>query len=614
MRLRRGRGRLFRRIATIAGGLAAAALVLAAACFLLLGRFDLGPFAASRASAALGRTVTIAGLHITPGRWLTVTLQGVRVANLPGGTQPAMATLQSLTAEVDALSLVYGPAVIRHLQVEGLSILLERVAGDLRNWRFGGGAPKQDKDSRSGFPTLLDAHVQASDITVRTSEGHRLQTRIDDLTLSTASADAPVKLMLAGAYHDVPLTLDAKLQPIAVLQDAAIPYGTDIHITSGDTALHFDGTMTKPLDADGAKGTLTLHAPSLAAILKMAGAPEDAFKAALDLSGSLTRSDAVWTMTDVIGTVDDSTLAPSTLTFHDGGHGHPDDVTLDLAFEHMDLGRLLMGRRPGKGPDGTLRVEQDPDPRLMLHLAARQLGYAGTAVSNVTLKLAVTPGQIAVNELAAEAFGAKLTASGYAEAPETGGHAVVEASVSGVDVQQLRRLTGGSAMPLAGRMDAQAYAEGAGDTLDAAARAAHGAAVAWMTSGSITLDLVEKASTDIRRLFRKPTGMAPVTCLLSVFEWHKGVGTLSPLRIRTADGTIAGAGMFDPWRHEIDVTIGSQPGSTSAFALDVPIRISGNVNDPEVSPSTRSVAQAAADLTQLPPSLRPVVQRNPCAR
>jgi uncharacterized protein involved in outer membrane biogenesis len=613
MRLRRGRGRLFRRIATIAGGLAVAALVLAVAGFLLLGRFDLAPLAASRASAALGRTVTIAGLHITPGRWLTVTLQGVRIANLPGGTQPAMATLQSLTAEVDALSLLHGPAMIRHLQVDGLSVLLERVAGDKRNWRFGG-APKRSRGGRSGFPTLLDAHVQASEITVRTSEGHRLQTRIDDLTLSTASADAPVKLALTGAYHDTPVTLNAELRPIAVLRDAAVPYGADIHIASGDTALHFKGTMTEPLNADGAEGMIKLHAPTLAPILAMAGVPDDAFKAALDLSATLKRSDPVWTLTDLTGSLDDSTIAPSNLRLHEGGYGDPDDLTLDLAFDRMDLDRLLAGRGPRKGPDTPMRVESNPDPRLNLHLTARQLAYAGTMASGVALKLAVAPGQITVDELAAEALGAKLTASGHAEAPETGGHAVVEASVSGVDVQQLRRLTGGSAVPLAGRVDAQAYAEGAGDTLDAAARAAHGAAVAWMTSGSISIDLLEKASTDIRLIFRKPTGMAPVSCLLGVLEWRKGVGTLAPLRIRTADGTIAGEGTVDLLRHQIDVTISSQPDSTSTFALDVPVRISGTINDPAISPATRSVAQAAPDLTQLPPLLRPAVQRNPCAR
>jgi uncharacterized protein involved in outer membrane biogenesis len=242
------------------------------------------------------------------------------------------------------------------------------------------------------------------------------------------------------------------------------------------------------------------------------------------------------------------------------------------------------------------------------------LSYAGNAASDVRLKASVTPGQIAVDDFAAAAFGATLHASGHAEAADNGDRLLAEATVNGVDLQQLRHLTGGGAVPLTGRLEAQATADGAGASLDEAARAAHVAAVVWMTSGSISRDVIEKASLDIRRLFRKPTGMAPVACGLAVLEMRKSVGTLSPIRIRTADGTIAGQGAFDLSRNQIDMTIGSQSSTTSAFALDVPIQISGNINNPSVAPSSRSAALAVADLTKLPPFLRTAVQRNPCAR
>jgi hypothetical protein len=461
---------------------------------------------------------------------------------------------------------------------------------------------------------LLDVHVKATDITVRTTSGQLLQSRIDEGMLAAASASSPVSLALRGAYHDTPVTLEAILQPIAVLRDAATPYGTDIHVASSDTTLHFQGTMTKPLAVDGGAGKLTLHAPTLASILVMAGAPNGAFNAALDLAGSLTRSDAVWTLTDATGSVDDATLSPSTLRFVDGGHGHPDDVTLDLIFERINLDRLLAARGRSTVSDSTMGVEAEPDPRLQLHLTARQLSYAGNNASDGTVKAAVTPGRITLDEFAAVAFGAKLKGSGHAEAGDKGNRLFAEAAISGVDVQQLRRLTGGSPVPIAGRLDAEASAEGGGDTLDAAVRAAQVAAVVWMTAGSISRDIVEKASLDVRRLFRKPEGMVPVYCLLGVVEIRNGLGTLSPVRIRTADGTIAGQGTFDLRRNRIDVTIGSQSATTSAFALDVPVQIRGDINNPGVHPSTRPVAFATADVNKLPPLLRPVVQRNPCAR
>jgi uncharacterized protein involved in outer membrane biogenesis len=605
---------LIRWIAYIAGGLVAIVIVAAAAVFLLLDRFNLGQFAAARASAALGRAVTIAELHVTPNRWLSVKLTGLQIANLPSGTRPQMVALHDLTAEIDVLSLLHGPAAMRHVEIDGLSVLLERINGETRNWRFGDAPPKTDKEDRAGFPTLLDVHVKASDIIIRTTLGHLLQSRIDDGTLATPSADAPVTLALKGAYHDTPVTLEAMLQPIVVLRDAATPYGADIHIASSETTLHFIGTMTKPLDVDGAAGTLTLHAPTLGPILTMAGAPADTFKAAVDLSGVLTRSDAVWTLIDATGSLDDSTITSSMLRFVDGGHGHPDDVTLDLAFERMNLDRLLVGRGRSTGSDAPMRVEPDPDPRLQIQLTARQVSYAGNAASDVAIKAAVTPGRIALDELAAVAFGAKLQASGRAEATAKGNRLVAEAAVGGVDIQQLRRLTGGTPLPVAGRLDAQASAEGAGDSLTAALRAAQISAAVWMTAGSISRDVVEKASLDIRRLFRKPEGMTPVSCLLGVVKIRDGLGTLSPVRIRTADGTIAGQGTFDLKRNLINMTIGSQSATTSAFALDVPVQISGDINNPDVRPSSRPATLATADLAKLPPSLRPAVQRSPCIR
>ena len=82
-----------------------------------------------------------------------------------------------------------------------------------------------------------------------------------------------------------------------------------------------------------------------------------------------------------------------------------------------------------------------------------------------------------MDEFAAGAFGAKPKASGHAEAGDKASRLFAEAAVSGVDVPQLRRLTGGTLVPIAGRLDAEA---------------------------------VEKASLDVRRLFRKPESMVPV--------------------------------------------------------------------------------------------------------
>lgn len=91
-----------------------------------------------------------------------------------------------------------------------------------------------------------------------------------------------------------------------------------------------------------------------------------------------------------------------------------------------------------------------------------------------------------------------------------------------------------------------------------------------------------------------------------------GAGTVSPLRIRTASGTIAGQGRFDLYRDQIDVTIGSQATTTSDFALDIPFRISRSLSNPDVRPSGRKATLATADVNKLLPTLQQAARRNPC--
>jgi hypothetical protein len=114
------------------------------------------------------------------------------------------------------------------------------------------------------------------------------------------------------------------------------------------------------------------------------------------------------------------------------------------------------------------------------------------------------------------------------------------------------------------------------------------------------------ASTDVRSLFGGRTGLSQLSCLLAVLDLHDGLGTLAPLTIRTSDGTIVGGGTYDARHDVVDMIIGTQSSTTSYFALDVPVRISGPVSDFTVRPAfgaSRSV-NATGNNDNLPPELK----------
>ena len=89
------------------------------------------------------------------------------------------------------------------------------------------------------------------------------------------------------------------------------------------------------------------------------------------------------------------------------------------------------------------------------------------------------------------------------------------------------------------------------------------------------------------------------------------------MRLRSADGSIAGSARLDLNRRTFDLTIGSESRTTSLFALDIPVRVSGGFGNPRVEPGKwtpqgRALLAAADNLGQLPPGLQEVARRNPC--
>ncbi len=607
----------------VASGITAVLLLIGGgglAGYALLDRYDFGPLVAGRVAARLGRPVGIGSLHVTPGRWLRIELRSARLDNLEGGSRPAMAEIGSVVAEIEAASILRGPVVIRRLDIQQLDVLLERVRG-VANWKFGAAHPGAPED-RSGFPTLLDAHL-SGDIVVRTTGGTALPTHFDDLHITTPAVDQPVRVTGGGSYNGAPTELDATFAPIATLRDASIPYPSDILLASQSTTLRFQGTMTKPFELDGAAGTLTLDAPTLGALWQVAGV-KSAFEPELKLSGAFTHQDPVWSLENAAGQLEGSRIKSVTLRLTEGTGRMPDKVEVRLGFAALDLNALLAADPGGKkgGADMPLGVDRAPDTLIEAHLTADSLAYAAMRAGAVIVAGSLTPGRIAVTELGLGLFGGRIHGSGAIEAGsgnrgDTGGHVRADLQVTGLDVQALRRALGVGDLPVTGRIEGRASAMASGATLSAAVRGAHVSMVAAMTGGSVARKVVQAASLDPGALLGGG-GQSALSCVLAVIDMRGGAGTVLPLRLRAEAGTVAGYGQFDLNRQTLDMTIGSDPQTTGALALDLPLRIMG----PFASPTIRAVrwpAQARAelmappDLGRVPATLQNYARQNRCA-
>ncbi len=595
-------------------------MLAAASGLALLGRVDLGPLVATRAAAALGRGVAIGGLHVTPGRWLAVELTGLRIDNIEGGTRPAMVELGRLRLEVELRSLLTGPPVLRGVAVEGLSVLLERTADRRANWHVGPPKPKATGPSdRSGVPSLRDAVLRDSELVFRTTGGTLLRTRLESATIAAPDDGAPVLLRAAGTYNDVPVALDATLESLVELRQSARPFGTRLRLASGDTTLAFDGMMTEPFDVDGATGRAVLRVPTPEAILAIAGAPETPLEGSLALDGRFDRQGDVWRLSEAAGDLAGEAVTLRLAEFTEGARGEPDSIVLDLGFGRLDLNRRLGRGRPAGSTDADLplTISATPDPLIRGRITMEELAYSGVRARDVEFAGALTPGRIAVETLALTTSGARLRAAGQVDREGEGATVAAEVRLEDGDLETMRRAFGLRPLPISGRLNGWVAVAARGETLNTAAQGARVSAVVAMRGGQVAREVIEMASIDLRLLFRTPRGTTPVSCFLGMLEMRAGVGEVAPLRIRAAEGAIAGTATFDVNRKQMDLVIGSVSRTTGAFALDIPVRAAGSFASPSIRPARwsadgRARLAAADNVAPLPARLRDFARQNPC--
>ncbi|HEX4368906.1 MAG TPA: AsmA-like C-terminal region-containing protein [Rhodopila sp.] len=601
-----------RRIAICGLGLVALVVVIIATALVTFGRFNLAPAAARYASHALGRSVTIGALHVHWGAVVTVKLRDLTLANTPGGSQRDMARITRVDAQIAPVSLIawmlwHRPPVIRQLTIDGARLLLEHAGGDRGNWRFRGSKPATRKNPRSGFPTLLDAHLQDAEIDLRGSGGDTIRIRLDTAGIVARAADQPVTLTATGAYNGTPLTLSANLHSYNELHNASRPFGTAIVLSSADTRLAFTGTMTDPINVDGAVGKLTLTAPNLDRLLAIAGIGD---RAALpvELAGDLTRQGDLWHLSHAQGTL---TAHPLQLDFilREGARRAPDAMTVDANFSTLDLTALGTGGPPSAM---SMRIDDQPGNLIDAHVTAKQFDYGALRADDADLRLHVAPGALTVQHLDFHLIGGAAQITAAVNNTRSGAGLRFDAALAGADTGQLARTLGIAAMPVSGAFDAHADMRLTGTTLQEAAPVGTGTVILSMRGGAIQRQALERVSTDLRQLFGKPEGTARIVCALGVLQLQNGTGRLAPLRLRTADGTVAAAGTIDLRREAVDLTIATEAG---LLALDVPLRVTGPIRSPHVSPALGTAAattRAAPDLRAMPSALQQIVRDDPC--
>jgi uncharacterized protein involved in outer membrane biogenesis len=611
-------------------GLLGVVVALGVAAIVLLVTIDLRPLAEAYATSALDRRLSLGALRIGWGNPLAIELRELRLANAPWGSAPDMAHIESLSAAIDLWSLLGGHIRFQKLEIVKPSIILERNADGIGNWRFNGAGPSSPSRfaivprNRGQFPTLIEFGLRDGTVSYRTSSGAILRGVMHELTVRSGGDDQAVVLALAGAYNGTPAQVKAEMQSFAMLRNGSVPFGMVFSVATASSTVDFQGTMTEPLDFDGVQGSLNIDGRDLGDLLKMFDA-EIVAAFPVSVSGVLRRAGNDWQLSDAKGKLATNAFI-GTLALLEAGRAKPDDLTLTLDFAALDLNSLLKGNSAADSPNTatlgalSLRLDGKRATNIDAAIKAARLDYGAIHIADVALHGVIVAGRIALSQLNFAVAGGTVEGSGTAQTAASGTHVNGTVGFSGVDAGRISESLGAQAGQFAGKIDGGLILEMTGETVKDALKASRGHAALAMTQGSVARALLERASTDLRSLFRTDEGAARIGCLLGVIDLRNGVGTISPLRLQTQNTTLIGGGQMDLLADHLDVTIKSEAASTGFFALDVPFRVSGNFAGLSVQPV---IASSAAWLDaparnnpahELPPKLQLLAARNPCVR
>jgi uncharacterized protein involved in outer membrane biogenesis len=607
-----------KRVLLLVAGLLGAVVLAGLGGVAVLATIDLRPLIQSFAFRALDRQLTIGTLRIGWGNPLSVELTDVHLANASWGSEPEMFRSDSVAAEIDLRAILRGVWRYDKLRLGKSQLLLERGAGNVANWRF----PKSGSSwlgrpvtiipkDRTQFPTLLDFALHDGTLVLRVPGSRDIRLDFHDATIRAPGEDQAVSLSVDGAYNGLPVRLAGETASFSVMRDGAAPFGSHWTLSAAAGTLGFQGTMTEPLDFDGVDGKVQIDSPKLGELLKIVGS-DLRWDVPLHLAATAARRDTHWQLAESEGTIAKSRFG-GTLVLNEAGRHQPDAVTLDLAFAKLDLKALFPGEPASAGM--SLQLDENPGVTIDARIAAQHLTFGTMEVADFAIHGTSAPGAISVGALSFAVAGGRVEGSGSAHAVKAGTSIAANIGLSGGDAGEIARLAGAAAGQIAGKVDARATVEMTAQTLTEVLARSSGYAAVAMRDGQIARDFIEKASTDLRVLFRTGEGWVAASCLLGVVNLRDGIATIAQLRLRTPDTTLVGSGMADLKTDRLDMTIHADSAGSSVFALNVPLHVAGKFVALSVLPTIGPPAAAPRDTpagTRLPPDLEALVASNPC--
>jgi len=571
------------------------------------------PFVQARASATLGRPVTIAHLHVHPGGVTRIVADDVEIAN-PDGFPPdsRMGRIDHLAVDVNVGALLHDRSVILvpRVAVEHPVFDIGTSPSGEPNWKLA------MSSSSGGSPS-----VKIGDLVVDDGRAKVVIPKLKaDFALDIATREAQdaakgegAQLLVnaRGTYAGQPITGRFVGGALLSLRDTAHPYPIDLHVENGPTHVAITGTVQDPLAFKGADIKLDLAGPDMAQLYHLTGIPIPETPP-YRVTGNLDYADRKIRFDHMNGRVGHSDLGGSIAV--DPGPERP-LMTADLASKLVDLTDLggFIGATPGPAGGGQTpqqrqeKVAAARSPNLLpdqpislpkLQAADVDLKYRGHRIQgrsipldDLAVDLTIRDGAIRVHPIS---FGVgRGRIAGTVDLTPKGKALAVKADVEFHQVDVSRIMAATHTFGGAGTIGGRAVIDGSGASLAQIMGQGNGDLKLFMTGGDLSSLLVDLAGLEFGNALLSALGLperTQVRCMIADLPLQQGVLNTNVLLLDTTQANIIGSGTVNLRSETVDYQLKTDPKHFSIGSLPAPIDIRGPLKSPSILPDPAALA------------------------
>jgi AsmA family protein len=594
------------------------------------------PLVESRASAAIGRPVTIEHLHVRLGRIVRVTASGVAIANPPdwpsGG--PTFVTVKTLTVEADALGYLEGHGlVVPLIGLDGARVLAAETKDGTANFRLstGGGG---------------GGSVKIGDLRITDGAAHVVMPKLkaDFNAVVETQGDGPdAKLVVdaKGTYAGQPITAKLVGGALLSLRDADHPWPVDLNIANGPTRVALNGTLLDPVAFKGANVRLKFSGPDMGLLEPLVGfpipkTPPYQISGKLDLEGldKIRFEDFQGRLgnSDIGGTIEEQ---PSGTEVK--GKTKP-VVTMDLRSNRVDLADLsgfiggAPGRSKGANPSSPkeARAKADANSKLLpdtpisvprltwadIHLRYHSAHIEGRnmPLDDLTVALDVVEGHVVVHPISFAVGKGHLLAN-IDLTPESGTnvHAKADLRMQNLDVSRMMAAT--HTFEGAGSVSGVGAIDATGNSLASLMANGNGEVKMAMAGGDLSAVLVDLTGLHFGNALLSAMGVpnkTPVQCFVGDLALVRGVLDFKAMTLDTGEAITNVDGNVDLSKETIDLALKTDAKHFSIGSVPTRINIGGTFKAPSILPGAEAAARvgAVAGLAALfaPLAILPTIQ------